>query len=257
MSPNRGLEAGKGGRAPGRRGPGPALPFSSTRADARVTIRSIRLATGSAGVRDALEVQVRPRDLLRFRAPGVCEVPEIREPQALTVELVGLTKGTDVTPDAKPPRAGSCVLPAFDPQSRGAVSTTTGCRQPISPGLLIEWPAVCCGIDRIMRQAFIRRGLGPSEIGADEAEGYLLEAERSRGIAPGNSEILAIFRRMPIELISRMRFDQRSRILAYTLVPIQGIGRSRIHDLAVLRDRSTGRTRWIPHRTRFQTAALA
>ncbi|NWG12074.1 MAG: hypothetical protein HXY20_00895 [Acidobacteria bacterium] len=112
-------------------------------------------------------------------------------------------------------------------------------------------------MNRIMRRAFIRRGLRHSQIDAAEAEDYLLEAERSRGATLGCCEIVAIFRRVPVELISRMSFDEPSRILAYTVVSIQGFAGSRIHDLAAVRDKVTRRIHWIPHRTRFQTAALS
>ncbi len=258
MSHGRKLESWRADSTYRCRYPSPALPSLSTRANPGVAVRSIRLRFASARARGASEAATHSKDLFHFAAPRVCEVPEIRRPQALMMELVGFTKGTDGTHAALQPRvrSGPCALSARGPQSQEAGSSIAGRRRQVSADFLVKLPAVRCGLDGIMRQAFIRKGLGPLQIGADEAEYYLLEAERSRGVMPGCGEILAIFRRMPIELVSSMRFDDRSRILAYTLVPMQGMGRSRIHDVALVRDRSTGKTRWIPHWTSFQTATL-
>ncbi len=261
MTPARKLESGKVDRTHRRRGPRPALPalFQGSEVTcAQVTVRSIPLPITSARGRDPLETPAQATDLLRFSRLRVCEVPEIRRPQAVMLELVGFKASTEGRPAVMQPRgrSSSCILPTLDHQNQGTDATVTGRRRPVSAGLLLELPGVHCGIERIMRQAFVRRGVAPSQIDADEAAGYLLEAERSRGVMPGDGEILAIFRRTPIELVSRMHFDERSRMLAYTLIPIHGIGRSRVHDFAALRDRSTGRTHWIPHRTRFQTAVL-
>ncbi len=117
-------------------------------------------------------------------------------------------------------------------------------------------PAVHCGTAALARQAHIRRARRTEKVRTGEVQEYLSVAERSRGVRPGNGEILAFFSRVPIELISKWRFDECSRLLAFTLTPLRGIAQSRVHDLAVVRDEASGRILLIPHPTAFQAVAL-
>ena len=201
---------------------------------------------GSAGGRPA------PRPAgLEFMAPRARDVPLACRPAAINLDLV---------PSHRGPARGRHVL--RDPLElklgvRHETNSSSDTEEKLASCVLPHMPpAVHCGMAAITRQPFIRRGLDPGRLTAGERNGYLLEAERHRNIKPDCGTVLAVFRRIPIELVSKIRFDERRHLLAYTLVSLRGINKSRIHDLAAVKDAASGRIFLIPQRTRFQMAAL-
>ena len=118
-------------------------------------------------------------------------------------------------------------------------------------------PPVLDGTNRISRLPQRRRGLIPRQIGGGEVESHLNELQAAKGVIPENAVLVAVFRRIPVELISHMRFDQSRRLLLFKLVPCRGRRVTRIYDVAAVKDLSTGNLHLIPHRTRNRTVLLS
>ncbi len=114
--------------------------------------------------------------------------------------------------------------------------------------------AVRVATPRFIRFPHSRRSVNVQDLGLQESEKLVHEAETVRGMAPGRGELLAVFPNVPIEIISRMRFMPESRQLLYTLMPKPDLSRTRVHEVIAVRDRQTGETHLVPHRTRYRMA---
>lgn len=86
-----------------------------------------------------------------------------------------------------------------------------------------------------------------------ERESFLREASALRGIQPGGSELLAVFRNVPIEIVSRLSYSRDKQMIFYSLTLNPRLRRTRVHDVAAVRDLTTGEIYLIPHRARYRT----
>jgi hypothetical protein len=101
-----------------------------------------------------------------------------------------------------------------------------------------------------------RTSLQIGELSDSECKGFLREAEAIKGIPVDRAELLAVFRHIPIEMISKMRYLAENKVILYTIC--RGIRRThtRVHDMAAIRDTGSQEVFLIPHRSRFQSAYL-
>lgn len=95
-----------------------------------------------------------------------------------------------------------------------------------------------------------------NEIRESERESFLQEATALKGVAPGRGELLAIFRNVPIEVVSRLRFVRETGTIHYNLTFNPSLRRTRVHDLAAVRDAATDEIHLVAHRTRYRTVFL-
>lgn len=95
-----------------------------------------------------------------------------------------------------------------------------------------------------------------NEIKESERESFLREAAALKGVAPGRGELLAIFRNVPIEIVSRLSFTKETGMIHYNLTFNPSLRRTRVHDLAAVRDVSTDEIHLVAHRTRYRTVFL-
>jgi len=123
-------------------------------------------------------------------------------------------------------------------------------------GLLAD-PAVIDRSLRFGRMPHARRGIDLGSLGDGDRLDYLREAEVLRGVPPERGELLAVFRKVPVELVGRIRFLAESGLLLYTIARTPGLQRTRLHDLAAVRNRDSGGVHLVAHRTRYRTAFLA
>jgi hypothetical protein len=123
-------------------------------------------------------------------------------------------------------------------------------------GLLAD-PAVIDRSLRFGRMPHARRGIDLASLGDGDRLDYLREAEVLRGVPPERGELLAVFRKVPVELVRRIRFLAESGLLLYTITRAPGLQRTRLHDLAAVRNRDSGGVHLVAHRTRYRTAFLA
>jgi hypothetical protein len=108
----------------------------------------------------------------------------------------------------------------------------------------------------IARMPQIRSGEDPALLSLSECENCLREAEATRGIPADDAELLAVFRRIPVEGVTRIRFLESSRLLFFVFGADRKLRRTRVHDVMAVRSVSTGQVHLVTHRTRYQTAVL-
>lgn len=89
-----------------------------------------------------------------------------------------------------------------------------------------------------------------------DRESFLREAESLKGIPADRSELLGVFRHVPIEVISRMRFVAKGRVLLYSIAGKPCPSSTRVHDMAAVFDAGNRAVYLIPHRTRFRSVSL-
>jgi hypothetical protein len=101
-----------------------------------------------------------------------------------------------------------------------------------------------------------RTGVAPSDVSVSDTELYLRDAQELRGVEPGQAELVAVFRRVPIELITRLRLSENATGLSFEVGAAESRSRTRIHDLAAVRDNGKAHVHLVPHRSRFESVAL-
>jgi hypothetical protein len=109
---------------------------------------------------------------------------------------------------------------------------------------------------RIVRMPQIRSGDPPELLSLSECENCLREAQATRGIPADDAELLSVFRRVPVEGVTRIRFIESSRLLFFVLGVDYKPRRTRVHDVMAVRSVSTGQVHLVTHRTRYQAAVL-
>jgi hypothetical protein len=100
------------------------------------------------------------------------------------------------------------------------------------------------------------RAMEPSMLNENERASFLREAAALRGVTPDQGELLAVFRSVPIEVVSRLSFNKESRTIVYKLTFNPALRRTRVHDLAAVLDTASGEIHLVPHRARYRTVFL-
>lgn len=109
---------------------------------------------------------------------------------------------------------------------------------------------------RLLKAPHLRWSCDLSRVGLRELERFIREASRLRGIQPENGEVLAVFARVPIEIVADYRYIEEKQLLIYTITLDKPFFTTRIHDLAAIRVKGTGKTYLVADQSRFQTAFL-
>ena len=94
-------------------------------------------------------------------------------------------------------------------------------------------------------------------ITAAERGSFLREAEALKGIRADRAELLVVFRHIPIEFISRMRFIAEKRVLLYSIDTQCCLTNTRVHDMAAVLDLESQEVHLIPHHTQFRGVSLS
>ncbi len=115
--------------------------------------------------------------------------------------------------------------------------------------------AVSSATARIAHMPQMRVAVSADALSLRECESYVREAQVLKGIAADSGELLAVFRRVPVEAVARLRFIASKKLLFFTMSAGRCSGVCRLHDVAAVRD-ANGATHLVAHRTRFQTAVL-
>lgn len=101
-----------------------------------------------------------------------------------------------------------------------------------------------------------RESVDIETITAAERRSFLREAEALKGIRADRAELLVVFRHVPIEVISRMRFIAEKRVLLYSITMQRDLTSTRVHDMAAVRDLGSQEVHLIPHHTQFRGVSL-
>jgi hypothetical protein len=94
------------------------------------------------------------------------------------------------------------------------------------------------------------------ELADSERSGFLHEAEVLKGIPSDQAKLLAVFRHVPIEMISRLCFLEEKNAILYSIARESRITKTRVHDMAAVRDQQSREIHLIPHRMRFRSVSL-
>ena len=121
--------------------------------------------------------------------------------------------------------------------------------------LLLQDPAIRT-TERISELPHRRESADIGRLSDSERKSFLREAEVLKHIPSGGAELLAVFRHVPIELISRLRFVAESREIRFSISTGPKRTSTRVHDLAAVRDFASQEIHLVPHRTRFRPVSL-
>ena len=102
----------------------------------------------------------------------------------------------------------------------------------------------------------VRRSVNLESMSSSVSASFLREAAAIKGVESGAGELLAVFRNVPLAMISRVCFLEERGVLLYTTSSSAEPSRTRVHDIAAVRDRTTQKTHLVAHRTRYKTAFL-
>lgn len=102
-----------------------------------------------------------------------------------------------------------------------------------------------------------RESLEIRQVSDPEKNSFLHEAEVLKLIRSDRAELLAIFRHIPIEVVSRLRFIAEKNEIRYSVSDEPKRNQTRVHDLAVIRDTANKEVHLVPHRTRSRLVSLA
>ena len=123
-------------------------------------------------------------------------------------------------------------------------------------GSRIPEAAVLDDTRRLRIYPHCRRSLDVSGLDPAVAGSFLREAEITKGIPVQQLELLGVFQNVPTALISKIRFLEKRGVILYTLLASDEQSRTRVHDLAAVRDVGRNTTYLVAHRTRYRTAFL-
>jgi hypothetical protein len=102
----------------------------------------------------------------------------------------------------------------------------------------------------------MRRSLDIDGLQDIERQSFLREAEAIKKVPVERAELVAVFRHVPIDAVSRLHFLADKRIILYSISGAPKRSRTRVHDMAAVRDTSNQEIHLVPHRTRFRLVSL-
>jgi hypothetical protein len=103
---------------------------------------------------------------------------------------------------------------------------------------------------------YLRSSLDIDALQDSERNGFLHEAEVLKHVPIDRAELLAVFRHVPIEMISQMRYLAERRIILYTISREPRRSQTRVYDMAVVQDTANREIHMIPHRTQCRSVTL-
>jgi hypothetical protein len=122
--------------------------------------------------------------------------------------------------------------------------------------LLVENASIGNWISQIEAFPHTRMSMDVGRLPESERISFLREAAVLKRLPADKAELLAVFRHVPVELISQMRFMAEKKLILYTLSSTHGRTFIRVHDMAAIRNTADGEIHLIPHRTRFKSVSL-
>jgi hypothetical protein len=94
-----------------------------------------------------------------------------------------------------------------------------------------------------------RAGTNASTLQDSERREFLDQAQFLKGVRSENGEVIAVFRHVPIEMITRLHYLEKERAIVYSISSVPRRTRTRVHDMAAVRDNANGEIHVIPRRT--------
>jgi hypothetical protein len=196
---------------------------------------------------DSLNCGIRSVELLR-------PTSRVRGMQPINADEAKICSGIlQVTP-----RLHNLTLREPRRKARTAECRLTGL-SPIKNGRdwILKRGVIRSNLSLLSKLAFRRMSLDIQKLDSAEYRGFLNEAEVLRSIPIDRSELLAVFRSVPIEIISRLQYVSDVGMLLYSVSNQPQRKQTRLHDLAAIRDISDNEIYLIPHRAKYVSVSLA
>jgi hypothetical protein len=109
---------------------------------------------------------------------------------------------------------------------------------------------------QVLGLSHVRKSIDPNLLATAEYDGFLREAEIIKGLPANRCELMAVFRHIPIEIISHLRFLAERKVLVYQISTEMNRTQTRIHDLAAVLNNDNREIHLIAHRTSYRTVFL-
>jgi hypothetical protein len=103
---------------------------------------------------------------------------------------------------------------------------------------------------------FLRRSVNVEALHASEYRGFLKEAETMRRIPVEQCELLAVFRSVPIEMITKLQYLSDKNMILYRICDEPARTQTRLHDIAAIRNRADQEIHLVPHRAQYRMVSL-
>jgi len=184
-------------------------------------------------------------DLLGRAAVRMLKLPDERQAQIQQVGLALYPNARSLPTNIEPACVGT--LACLEDQLQGVKNGNR---------LLAMNPGIGTLITKISALPHMQTSINIDELQDSERKGFLREAENLKHIPTGRAELLAVFRHVPIEVISRMCFLEEKRIILYCISGEPRRTRTRVHDMAAVRDTASREIHLVLHRTRFWPVSL-
>ena len=128
----------------------------------------------------------------------------------------------------------------------------------VNDGVQMFWmkPKIRTQLSGIAALPHMRESLNVDEIPERERESFLHEAEALNRIPVEQGEVVAVFRHVPIEEISRLHFLEEKRIILYSISRGPKRSQTRVHDMAAIRNITNREIHLVPHRARYRIVCL-
>jgi hypothetical protein len=104
--------------------------------------------------------------------------------------------------------------------------------------------------------SFERRSLDIDSLQDSERQGFLKEGEMMRHIPAERSELLAVFRSVPIEIITHLQYLDDKKMILYRISNEPRRTQTRLHDLAAIRDTADQEIHLVTHRAQYKTVLM-
>jgi hypothetical protein len=115
--------------------------------------------------------------------------------------------------------------------------------------LFLAKPSIGGQISQIAGIPHRRASMDLGKLQESERREFLNEAQFLKGVRSENGELIAVFRHVPIEMIMRLRYLENERAIVYSVSAEPRRTRTRVHDMAAIRDNANGEVHLIPRRT--------
>jgi hypothetical protein len=111
-------------------------------------------------------------------------------------------------------------------------------------------------ISQIIDLPHFRKSADIKRMAEAEYQSFIREAEILKSIPAERGELLAVFRHVPIEMISQLRFVADRNAIEYSVSMNSQRTQTRVHDMAAVRNVVSGEIHLFAHRTSYRTAFI-
>lgn len=121
--------------------------------------------------------------------------------------------------------------------------------------LIPDRPTIRSLMPQALDFPILRKSVDIDSLPESEKHGFLQEAEKKKGLPADACRLVAVFRHVPIELISRLHYLNDDKAIEYTIAGGINRSRTRVYDVMVVRDDSM-EIHLLPHGAKYRMVGL-